>query len=267
MTFVFRCVKAYKKMIFNLSASENPFFLLYCKFFYKPKTGSVAEFLDQYSKKNEAVTFLQIGANDGFIHDPLHLFIKRDNWEGVMLEPQIDVYNNFLAKLHRKRPGIISLNAALDKSDGHRPLYRLAISNERWATGLSSFDKKQLLDKLTDARFLRHVHRQGIVLPENRDEVVIADVIDTISPDTLFEKYNIGNAKLLAIDTEGFDFEIIKMLDLDRISPEIILYEEVNFDGKTVHDCREYLKNHGYFCKTIKKDVIAVKQKPNEDQH
>ncbi|MCK7538606.1 MAG: hypothetical protein MZV63_50430 [Marinilabiliales bacterium] len=77
----------------------------WCKQMYKPRPGTIEVFLDKYSREHKPVTFLQVGANDGFINDPLHKFIKRDNWNGVLLEPQPDVFNDFLVKLHRKRPG------------------------------------------------------------------------------------------------------------------------------------------------------------------
>jgi FkbM family methyltransferase len=259
MGLVFKLVKGYKRFLFSLSSRENPIYLSYYKLFYKPKPGSVADYLNQFSKKNYPITFLQIGANDGFIYDPLHKFIKRDNWKGIMLEPQPHVYNKFLVKLHAKRPEIKPINVALDKTDGTRTLYKLAISNERWATGLSSFDKERLLNKLSEKWFLRHVRRQGITLPVNVEEIVIAQEIDTISPETLLKMFDNCSFNLLAIDTEGFDFEILKMLDLGRISPSLILYEEGNFDEKTIQECRAYLQKHGYSCLSINKDVIATK--------
>ena len=260
MSLLFRLKKCYTKFLFNLSASENFIYLAYYKFFYSPKRGSIEEFLDHYSRRNRLVTFLQIGANDGFTYDPLHKFIKRDNWKGIMLEPQPEVFNKFLIKLHRKRPEIIPLNAALDKRDGTKPLYQLVISNERWATGLASFNKGVLVKKIKDGSLLKHIRRQGITLPENEDDIISAHEVPTISPETLLKKFNKECFKLLAIDTEGFDFEILKMLDLGKISPEVILYEEVNLDAKTVRNCRKYLESHGYSCRATGKDVLAVKK-------
>ena len=260
----FRLKKWYKQLMFNLSAAENPLFLAYYRHLYKPKPGTVEEFLDSYSRKNRPVTFLQIGANDGFIQDPLHKFIKRDHWRGVLLEPQPDVFNNFLVKLHRKREEVKPINAALDEKDGTRPLYRLSVSNERWATGLSSFVREVLVKKVDDRRMMKHVRRQGITLPENVDEMIVADEVPTISPETLLKEFGNEGFDLLAIDTEGFDFEILKMLDLSRISPRVILYEEAILGEKTAGECRAYLEKHGYSCRTIRKDVLAVKILPKE---
>ena len=150
MKLKYRLKKAYRRIVFSLSSSENPLFLAYCKYIYKPKPGTIAVFLDKFSGGHKPVTFLQVGANDGFINDPLHLFIKRDDWNGVLLEPQPGVFNEYMSKLHRKRPGITALNAALDRVDGTRPIYKMAISSERWAHGLSSFSREVLEKKIDD---------------------------------------------------------------------------------------------------------------------
>ena len=79
MSLLFQLKKKYKNFLFNLSAAENPLWLGYYRYIYKPSSGSLAEFIDRYSKEKKSITFLQIGANDGFIYDPIHKFIKRDN--------------------------------------------------------------------------------------------------------------------------------------------------------------------------------------------
>jgi FkbM family methyltransferase len=260
MRFKYRLRKAYRNFIFNLSASENPLWLAWCRNIYKPRPGTIEAFLDKYSREHKPVTFLQVGANDGFINDPLHMLIKRDNWQGVFLEPLPDVFNEYLARLHRKKPEITAINAALDHNDGTRPLYKLSVSRERWAHGLSSFNREVLVKKLTDGSMERNMRRQGVTLPASEDECIIVEDVVTISPETLMKKFGSREPDLLVIDAEGYDYEILKMLDLDRIFPEVIIYEEMLFDEKTAVECREYLRSHGYSCHSIKRDVLGVKE-------
>lgn len=265
MRFKYRLRKAYRKFIFNLSASENPLWLAWCRHIYRPRPGTIEVFLDEYSRGHKPVTFLQVGANDGFINDPLHIFIKRDSWRGVLLEPLPDVFKEYLSRLHRKRPEITAINAALDRSDGTRPFYRLSISRERWAHGLSSFDRGVLEKKLRDGSMERNMRREGVTLPDNLEGCIIMDEVPTVSPETLLKKFDGLAPDLLVIDTEGYDYEILKMMDLDRISPEVIIYEEMLFDEKTAAECREYLRSHGYSCRSIKRDVLAVKGQPSPE--
>lgn len=242
-----------------MGASENPLYLYYYKHLYKPKAGTLDEFLSDYSKKHSPVTFLQVGANDGFVHDPLYKFIKRDNWKGIMLEPQPDVFRDSLVKVHKKRPEIVAINAALARNDGTRTLYKIGISDERWATGMSTFDRDVLVKKLKKGTIQYKAGKRGIKLPEKEEDMIIEEQIATISPETLLGKFGPGGFKLLAIDTEGFDYEIIKMLDFNRISPELVIYEEVNLSVSAAAECRSYLEDHGYLCRAIGKDVVATR--------
>jgi hypothetical protein len=117
---------------------------------------------------------------------------------------------------------------------------------------------------------MKNMRRQGITLPENKDDCIVSEEVATISPETLLKNFGGRSPDLLAVDTEGYDYEILKMLDLDRISPEVIIYEEAVFDGETAGECRDYLENHGYSCRSIKRDVLAVKagriNAPGRDQ-
>ena len=36
-------------------------------------------------------SFVQVGAHDGVMHDPLRKFILNNNWQGILIEPQKDM--------------------------------------------------------------------------------------------------------------------------------------------------------------------------------
>lgn len=78
----------YKKLVFKLAASDNLIYLSFYKHFYRPSVGSLSEFIDKFSKANIGLMVIQIGANDGYNRDPYVKFIKRDKWQGILLEPQ-----------------------------------------------------------------------------------------------------------------------------------------------------------------------------------
>jgi FkbM family methyltransferase len=251
--------KKYNQLRFNLCAAENPIYLGFYKYLYKPPKGTLSEFLDHFSRENSPITFLQIGANDGFIYDPLQKFIKRDNWKGVMLEPQPHVFSEFLQKIHAKRPEIIPVNAALSKEDGKTNLYTIAFSNERWATGLSSFEKQVLLEKFQNGTIEKKAAKQGIKIPNEERKWIKALEINTIRPSSLIKKMGKAKIDLLAIDTEGFDFEILKMLPLEEMDPQVIIYEEEHFDKQTKQECKSYLEKLGYQYHQADRDVYAIK--------
>ncbi|SMD41892.1 methyltransferase, FkbM family [Aquiflexum balticum DSM 16537] len=259
LKFVFK--KNYNRIRFNLCAAENPLYMGFYKYVYHPPKGSLSEFLDSYSRENAPITFLQIGANDGFIYDPIQKFIKRDNWNGMMLEPQPHVFHEFLVKIHAKRPEIIPINAALANKDGKTILYTISFSKERWATGLSSFEKEVLLNKFKDGTIAKKAAKEGIEIPKSEKDWIQEVEIDAISPESLIKKFDGKKIDLLAIDTEGFDFEILKMLDLKAMNPEVIIYEEEHFNEKTKEDCKGFLIGLGYSYHRAGRDVYATKTK------
>ncbi len=236
----------YKSIRFRMSASDNFLFIGFYKYLYKPKKGSLSEYLSQYSKARKGkFTVVQIGANDGITHDPIHKFIKRDRWKGVLLEPQKAVFDEFLSKIYQKNEGIHVLNAALGDSDGETLLYKIAFSSARWATGLASFDKATIL-RAFDGHVQRNAEKDEITVPEAENERITAEKIQVISPKTLLKKYEIENIDLLMIDTEGFDFEVIKKFYDAEIRPSLIIYEHSHFSPQTKTTCEIFLRRRGY---------------------
>ena len=55
---------------------------------------------------------------------------------------------------------------------------------------------------------------------------------DGVSFDTICKAFGITAIDYLQIDTEGFDSEIIKMIDLSKINIKMIRYEQWNFESK-----------------------------------
>ena len=248
----------YKKFVFNLVASDNILFTAFHQYFYTPKEGSLSSFLDKYSKKNIGLTIVQVGANDGYNRDPFVKFIKRDKWQGILIEPQRYVFETFLKKLYQKSDRITPYNYALDYTNGSRSIYKLSFTNARWATGLTTFDRS-VLEKAID---LGHVdwnaEKSGIALPELREDYITEEVIETITPKYLLRKKNIEEIDLLVIDTEGFDYEILKMFDIPSLKPRAIVYENMHLSDKDKIEAVNYLVNAGYKTKNIGQDTVAM---------
>lgn len=82
--------------------------------------------------------------------------------------------------------------------------------------------------------------------------------IKTTTLDSLINKYNLKKIDLLMIDTEGYDFEIIKSIPFDKVKPLVIVFEHSHFSENTVKDCYEFLKNKSYTLQKTASDTIAV---------
>lgn len=248
----------YKNFVFHLSANNSFFYLGFYRYLYKPRKGSLAEFADFYSRKKSPVKVVQVGSNDGFNHDPIHKFIKRDKWQGILLEPQKEVFENYLKKLHAKSEGINTINAALHYQDGTSPIYQISFSNARWATGLSSLDRPAM-EKAADSDYVKACARnEGIDLPATIGERIKEEKISSISPETLLSKYHIQEIDWLQIDTEGFDFNIIKMFNIAKTRPKVIVFEQYQLSETERLECFKHLKDHSYRIKEYGRDALAI---------
>ena len=255
-----RLKSKWKDFIFNLSASDHPLYRFYYQRLYKSKPNTVASLIEQFSKTKDNVVFLQVGANDGFFHDPLHKFIKKYRWRGVLLEPQKDVFEKYLSRLYRNTEGVIPVNAALDHQDGFKSIYRIAFSNSRWATGLTSFDRSVLIEAIDSGHVARCAKRYHEPLPVSKDQYIADEKIECISPATLLQKYNLTPLDWLQIDAEGYDFEIIKMLKIEKTSPTVIVFEHSHLSKEDYATCTTHLQANNYAVARINENTVAMKK-------
>lgn len=251
---------SYKNFIFKLCVGNHPLYIGFYKYLYFPRKNSLAWTLNKYSRNTQQLTVIQIGANDGFNHDPIVKFIKRDKWNGVLLEPQKYVHDTFLSKLHQNQSNIKTLNAALDYQDGERMMYHIAFSRSRWATGLSSFDKQALEEVINNGHVARSARKEGIPLPTNKEDYITEEKIQCISPETLVKTYHINKIDLLQIDAEGFDFEIIKMMNIPQTQPGMIVFEDSHLSSEALQECHQLLSTQSYIIRKTKGNAIAIKK-------
>lgn len=255
----------YKDFRISLSASENPLFMAFYKHWYKPKPGSLSDFLSTYSlSKKGDFTVIQIGANDGITNDPIHKFIKRDRWKGVLLEPQRSVYEQFLKKIYQKNEGLHPICAAIGENDGMQKLYKIGFSEDRWATGLASFSKEKVEELFENGVVETNCRKFGIPIPTDPERRITFEEVPVVSPATLMKTYQLNRIDLLQIDAEGFDLEVIRIFDVPKSLPQAIIFENVNHEQHELDTCYAMLEANGYRLRKFGRDTLAVYQ-PSED--
>ncbi|SEG23509.1 methyltransferase, FkbM family [Algoriphagus boritolerans DSM 17298 = JCM 18970] len=260
-----RIQNQWKKYRFHLSATQSPLFLGFYRYLYSPKKGSLSEFLSTYSlSKKGDFTVIQIGANDGISNDPIHKFIKRDNWKGVLLEPQNFVFTEFTQKIYSKNTGITVLNAAIGPEDGTLPMYKIGFSSTRWATGLSSFSKEQVLKAFDNGIVAYNCKKYGETIPQDKSKWISQEEVRVISPESLIREFGIKNIDLLQIDAEGFDLEVIRIFDLKKHQPKVVVFENAGLSEEDYHLALTILKEEGYVTRRFGDNNLAMKQPVNE---
>ena len=188
--------------------------------------------------------FVQVGAHDGLHGDPIRPFVMRHHWKGILVEPQPKIFKR-LVKNYQGQSQLAFENAAVGPADGTASLYTFKESPNLpdHASMLASFDKGRLVAN-------GHGYKGQI------EELAVP----TLTVKTLLSKHGVKHIDLLQIDTEGFDFEIIKMFFAADVSPSIINFESGILSAGQMRECGEMFAKLGYRAITAGVDTIAYKQ-------
>lgn len=193
--------------------------------------------LGALAQANPQAFFIQIGANDGRMMDPLRKTILASNWHGLALEPVPDLFrqlsDNYRALAGRVRP----INAALAQANGTQTFYHLRATPgcaalPSWAQGLGSFRKDVILK-----------HAQRIT---DIEKYLVEIQVPCLNWAALCATYQVNQLDLVLTDTEGYDYEIIRQIDFQQQRPLLLIYEHHHFDATTDRACIGLLKQQGY---------------------
>jgi FkbM family methyltransferase len=196
---------------------------------------SIENYLAKFLKNNSDVFFIQIGSNNGINNDPLRKFITSYSLKGILIEPVKYIFDE-LRQNYAGNKNLIFENIAVAESDGVRPFYRLKKIDGRtlpiWYDQLGSF----LLDVILK-------HKEEI---PDIEEHIIKEEINCLTFQSLISKHNIKKVDIIHIDTEGFDFEIIKLIDFSLIKPSILIYEHKHLSTEDIYKSTQLLNEVGY---------------------
>jgi len=249
--------KSLKNITLIFLGIDPGFMKLYYRFFYKTKPNSIPEIIEKKAKQKKEFYFLQIGGNDGFVNDPIFKFVKRFSWKGIVVEPQKDVFTNRLSKTYRNEKNVILENVAIAEKSGVKKLYKIAFSNSRWATGLASFNRKSLENLIISNYVIDMAEKEGVEIPSKIKDCIVTEDVECSTMKDLINKHNVNHLDLLQVDTEGFDFEIIKTIDFSALKPSIIAYENLHLNESDFKKCEDLLSGHGYQITHKGSDSIA----------
>ena len=192
--------------------------------------------------------FVQIGANDGVFTDPIWEFVTRNQVAGLVVEPLPDVFAQ-LAANYRPYPKVTAVNTAIHASLRSAEMYRVDPARlahlDEWARGIGSFKRQHHVDA-------------GVPTAAMRTETVTC-----VTLEELLQQHGVEAIDLLQIDTEGYDAEIIRMIDFRRRRPAIIHFEHGLPNGimtlAEFKDCTTLLMDNGYLIAAEYFDAVAYR--------
>jgi FkbM family methyltransferase len=212
---------------------------------FKPGGNQVNQdiFLRLLSKSK--VKFVQIGANDGVKNDPVHGFIRKYRWSGVLVEPVPEIMEK-LKKAYAGTHDLIFENLGIAGQSGTLDFYFLpAEYNEPdWLQQIGTFDKGA-------------IHLNLANFPNLLGKIETRQ-IKTLTLKELMDKNKISKTDLLIIDAEGFEYKILVQLDQLREKPSFILFEWGCMNDTDQHHLYDFLKSQTYQLYSSGGDILAV---------
>lgn len=199
-----------------------------------PKWRTLHKVLKRAGESSEDFFFVQIGANDGVIYDPIFPYVTRFKWSGILIEP-VPCYFDKLKHNYRGNKRLIFDNVAISDKDEMRDFFRIREDLDflpEWCNGLGTFDLNILL-----------THKWAI---PNLEDYVVKEKVACTSYESLLNRHGIKKIDLLLIDTEGYDYQILKQVNLDVTKPAILLYEHQYIDQKERSGYENRLESFGY---------------------
>jgi FkbM family methyltransferase len=204
--------------------------------------------LNRLAKLQKSVFFLNIGANDGLSNDPLREFVVGYQWSGIMVEPVGYVFRR-LQRAYCNFGNVILENAALAEQNGVKEFWYLKPSKmmELNYDQMGSFSKEHLMkfDKIVP-------NLEGRMVKESMKCITLA---------SLLEKHHARSPDLIHVDTEGYDFEVLKQIDFS-VPPKVIVFEHEHLSKADLKASHDLLMRENYLLAREGGNTIAYKNLP-----
>jgi len=185
-------------------------------------------FITDISKNKCFGTFVEMGALNGEQFSNSWFYEKVLGWRGVCVEPNPITYT----QLVKNRPLCIDVHAAVTSERG--PLKFMQV--EGYAEALSG---------IVDTYDPKHIERIEKETKEKGGKVSIVD-IPGIPLHELLGEHGIKHVDFFSLDTEGSELIILKGVDWDQVSIDVIMVEN-NYDTDHV---KVYMESIGYVMET-----------------
>lgn len=149
--------------------------------------------LNEIFKNKRNGFYIELGANDGLFQSNTAFFEKNMGWTGILIEPSIKGFEQCIIN----RPKSICLNYACVSDD---------------------YDKEFIFGDFFDN------HPMGSVSGNRLKRVDLMKVKAT-TLEKILDDHNVSNIDFLSLDTEGYELNILKGMNLDKYRPKYMLIE------------------------------------------
>lgn len=200
------------------------------------------------------VRFVQVGAMDGVSFDDFHGYVRMYGWAGLLVEPMPWHFERLQAAYARLDP------------DGTRYRFeRAAIAEADGTVRMLTIDPAAVDDGRIAACFggMSAIWPPRNGLASEGDAAVVAawgrDIdVPALSLATLLARHDVRRIDVLCIDAEGWDFRILRQLDVSRWRPLVVRCEWVNLDAGEQQQVLAWLHARDYVTCVSGQNLDAV---------
>jgi len=210
-----------------------------------------ARLVTKVAKRLKNPTLVQIGSNDGKTGDPLHrLLMAHPDWIALLVEPVPWLFERLQAS-YSERPGTLMARVAVaDGPPRQQPFYFVSAAAKDALPSLPDFyDQVGSFDESHITKYLGAECKPFIVcIP-----------VPTVCFAELLRQYNLPTPNILHIDAEGYDWEILRQVDLTAAGPDIILFEHMLLSVPAKSEAFARLEPF-YRIKDLGSDLLCIKK-------
>jgi len=192
--------------------------------------------------------FIQIGANDGISFDDFHPVVREHGLSGLVVEP-LSEYFEQLKTTYLGMTSVKPIHIALHATDKVVEMYHVDQACQgipEFAKGIGSFD-------------VNHHHCSGVP-----DEMIIKETVNCVTWRELLLIHDVDHVDIVQIDTEGYDYEILKMINADDHCISIIRCEHGVGSGvmsrQELREVYNYFRSQGFTVVIGESDLTAVRK-------
>lgn len=180
--------------------------------------------------------FIEVGANDGKYLDPLYPYIIKNNWSGILIEPNHIVFEE-LKHNYKDTNNLFFENCIVSDKSGMVDFYY-------------NGDNITTLHNTLSYNYAKNNFKEDL------------KIVPTLSLtfDDLIQKYDVKKVDVLMTDVEGYDLDLLKTFPFNNVKPKVIISEHSHlyYQNQTLEDIINFLGNQGYEYYINDSDIVGI---------
>lgn len=194
-------------------------------------------------------TFVKVGANDGVTGDPVSDILLADKrWKGLLIEPVPYCFERLKANFSDQQRFSLE-RIAIGPITGRTTFYYVDQKATETLPGLPSYYDQ--LGSFDRSHIVKHLN--GALEP-----FILESSFEVCPLEQVLTRNGVGEIHFLHIDTEGYDYEVLKTLDFNTHTPDAILIEHKHLSPPQKAEMLSDLRKHEYSVDDCGQDYFAV---------